>query len=225
MFGESVHADVRADGVTMDRAGLASFTLVTPEGSAPVSLSTVGEHQVANALATAAVARAMGLDVETVARGLSAATAVSRWRMEVSERPDGVSVINDAYNANPESMRAALKALVAIGRDRRTVAVLGEMRELGETSVAEHDALGRLVVRLDVDRLIAVGEEARPIHLGATQEGSWGDEAAWVPDADGAVVLLREVLAPGDVVLVKASRAAGLERVAEELVNMEVTAR
>jgi UDP-N-acetylmuramoyl-tripeptide--D-alanyl-D-alanine ligase len=128
-------------------------------------------------------------------------------------------------------MRAALKALSAIGGGRRTWAVLGEMLELGDASAAEHDALGRLVVRLDVNRLIAVGEGARPIHLGAAHEGSWGDEAAWVPDGDAALEMLRAELAPGDVVLVKASRATGLERVAAALlseggsVNEEVTAR
>jgi UDP-N-acetylmuramoyl-tripeptide--D-alanyl-D-alanine ligase len=95
--------------------------------------------------------------------------------------------------------------------------VLGEMRELGPAAGQEHDAIGRLAVRLDVSRLLAVGEGARAVHLGATHEGSWGDESAWVPDVDAAVAVLRAELRPGDVVLVKASRAAGLERVAEAL--------
>jgi UDP-N-acetylmuramoyl-tripeptide--D-alanyl-D-alanine ligase len=138
--------------------------------------------------------------------------------MEVTERPDGITVVNDAYNANPDSMRAALKALVAMAGERRTWAVLGEMRELGDASADDHDALGRLAVRLDVNRLVAVGPAARAIHLGAAHEGSWADEAAWVPDIEAALDLLREQLRPGDVVLVKASRAAGLERLAEALV-------
>jgi len=130
-------------------------------------------------------------------------------------------VINDAYNANPDSMRAALKALAAVGRgrgpDTRTVAVLGEMRELGEAALEEHDAIGRLAVRLDISRLVVVGEAARPMHLGASLEGSWADESVFVADNDEALAWLREHVRPGDVVLLKASRAAALETVAEAL--------
>src|SRR3954471_9650805 len=120
------------------------------------------------------------------------ARPASRWRMEVTTRRDGVTVVNDAYNANPDSVRAALKALAAMGRPedgprRRTWAVLGEMLELGDTALAEHDAVGRLAVRLDVARLVAVGEGARAIHAGASHEGSWGDESTWVPDAAAAL--------------------------------------
>ena len=218
MFGASVHADLRAQNVVLDQAGRARFTLMAPDGPANVALTLVGEHHVANALAAASVAHVLGLGVDLVAAELSKARAISRWRMEVTERPDGVTVVNDAYNANPESMRAALKALVAMAGGRRTWAVLGEMRELGEASAADHDSLGRLAVRLDVNRLVAVGPAARAIHLGAAHEGSWADEAAWVPDIDAALELLREQLRAGDVVLVKASRAAGLERLAEALV-------
>jgi UDP-N-acetylmuramoyl-tripeptide--D-alanyl-D-alanine ligase len=217
MFGESVHADIRADQVALDDRGRASFDLVTPAGTEPVSMQLIGEHHVSNALATAASAWALGIDVAATAKALSDATARSPWRMAVTDRPDGVTVINDAYNANPESMRAALKALAALGKRRRTWAVLGEMRELGESAPAEHDALGRLVVRLDIDRLIAVGERARAIELGAADEGLSGSEASWVPDVDSALALLETELEPGDVVLVKASRAVGLESVAEAL--------
>jgi UDP-N-acetylmuramoyl-tripeptide--D-alanyl-D-alanine ligase len=222
MVGESVHADLRAQDVRLDSRGRPRFTLVAPDGSAPVTLELVGEHHVANALAVAGVAHAVGMGVDVVAAELSKARALSRWRMEVHERPDGVTVINDAYNANPESMRAALKALVAMAGGRRTWAVLGEMRELGEASAAEHDALGRLAVRLDVNRLIAVGSAARTVHLGAAHEGSWADEAAWVPDIEAALDLLNAQLRAGDVVLVKASRAAGLERLVDALLP-EVT--
>jgi UDP-N-acetylmuramoyl-tripeptide--D-alanyl-D-alanine ligase len=222
MVGASVHADVRAQDVRLDSHGHPSFTLMAPDGAAPVTLALVGEHHVANALAVAGVAHAFGLSAEVVATELGKARAVSRWRMEVHDRPDGITVVNDAYNANPESMRAALKALVAMAGDRRTWAVLGEMRELGETSAPEHDSLGRLAVRLDVNRLVAVGEAARAVHLGAAHEGSWGDEAAWVPDIEAALDLLQAQLRPGDVVLVKASRAAGLERLANALLR-EVT--
>jgi UDP-N-acetylmuramoyl-tripeptide--D-alanyl-D-alanine ligase len=115
-------------------------------------------------------------------------------------------------------MRAALRTLAVLGGgERRTVAVLGEMLELGETAAEEHDALGRLAVRLDVSRLVVVGEGARPIHLGASLEGSWSGESVFVADAETAVEHLRGEVAPGDVVLVKASRDAGLERVADAL--------
>ncbi|HSK26458.1 MAG TPA: UDP-N-acetylmuramoyl-tripeptide--D-alanyl-D-alanine ligase [Jiangellales bacterium] len=219
LAGEAADAHVRADDVRLDGTGRASFRLVAPDGDAPVALRLVGEHHVANALATAGVGHVLGLPVAEVAQVLSAAVPRSRWRMEVTERADGVTVVNDAYNANPESVRAALKALVSLGRGRRTWAVLGEMRELGPTATEEHDAVGRLAVRLDVSRLLAVGEGARAVHLGAAHEGSWGDESAWVPDVAAAVDVLRAELRPGDVVLVKASRAAGLERVAEALLS------
>ncbi|KWX00322.1 UDP-N-acetylmuramoyl-tripeptide--D-alanyl-D-alanine ligase [Carbonactinospora thermoautotrophica] len=216
-FGESARADVRAEEVTLDEQARAAFTLRTPDGSARVQLRLHGEHQVGNALAAACVAREFGMSVEETAAALSEATAVSRWRMEVTERPDGVTVVNDAYNANPDSVRAALKALVAMARGRRTWAVLGQMAELGDASGEEHDAIGRLAVRLDVNRLVVVGQQAARIHAGAKLEGSWGEESVFVPDAEAAVELLHRELRPGDVVLIKASRAAGLERIAEAL--------
>jgi UDP-N-acetylmuramoyl-tripeptide--D-alanyl-D-alanine ligase len=208
--GESAAAEVRATDVTLDAGGRASFELATPAGTEQVRLRLYGEHHVGNALAAAAVALEAGMSLPDVAASLSAAGPASRWRMEVTERPDGVTVVNDAYNANPDSVRAALKALVAMGRGRRTWAVLGEMLELGEASTAEHDAIGRLAVRLDVSRLVAVGEGARPVHTGAVQEGSWGEESVFVPDAEAAYALLSEQLRPGDVVLFKSSRDAGL---------------
>ncbi|OPC83300.1 UDP-N-acetylmuramoyl-tripeptide--D-alanyl-D-alanine ligase [Embleya scabrispora] len=217
-FGESAEADVRAENVTLDERGRASFTLCVPEGSAPVILRLYGEHHVANALACAAVAREVGMTVEDIAAALGAAGTISRWRMEVTRRDDGVTVVNDAYNANPESMRAALKALVAMAGGNRTFAVLGAMRELGEESLTEHDAIGRLAVRLNIHRLVAVGgREAAWIDMGAKNEGSWGEESVLVPDVEAAVELLRGELAPGDVVLVKASRGVALERLADAL--------
>ncbi len=219
-FGEG-DADVRAEDVELDELGRARFSL----RGEPVALRLVGAHQVSNAVAAAAVALECGLPVAEVAAGLSEARPESRWRMEVTDRADGVTVINDAYNANPESMRAALKVLAALGRSargsraRRTWAVLGPMGELGADAGAEHDALGRLAVRLDVARLVAVGAEARLIAGGAALEGSWDGESSWVPDVDAALELLGRELRPGDVVLVKASRAAGLERVALALTD------
>jgi UDP-N-acetylmuramoyl-tripeptide--D-alanyl-D-alanine ligase len=222
-FGESAEADLRVAQLDLDPGGRPTFDLVTATDAVHVELPLVGEHQAANAAAAAAVATALGVGLHEVAGRLATVTSASRWRMEVHERSDGVVIVNDAYNANPDSMRAALKALAALGRGRgpgtRTVAVLGEMLELGESSREEHDALGRLAVRLDVNQLVVVGEGARPIHLGACLEGSWGAESVFVPDNDAAAAWLDDHLAPGDVVLLKASRAAALERVAEALVE------
>ncbi|WP_377272070.1 UDP-N-acetylmuramoyl-tripeptide--D-alanyl-D-alanine ligase [Peterkaempfera sp. SMS 1(5)a] len=221
-FGESEQAQFRARDVRLDASGRPSFTLTTPTGSASVTLRLYGEHHVSNALAAAAVAGELGMSVDDTAAALGEADALSRWRMEVVERADGVTVVNDAYNANPESVRAALRTLAAMAgtgeERRRTWAVLGEMRELGEDTLAEHDAIGRLAVRLNITKVVAVGgREAAWLDMGAKNEGSWGEESVLVSDADAAVELLRDQVRPGDVVLVKASRAAGLERVAEAL--------
>ncbi|MCF6523024.1 UDP-N-acetylmuramoyl-tripeptide--D-alanyl-D-alanine ligase [Streptomyces sp. JJ36] len=226
LFGESPDAHIRAENVRLTEHGRPAFTLRTPAGCSDVTMRLYGEHHVSNALAAAAVAHEAGMPTEEIAAALSAAETLSRWRMEVSERADGVTVVNDAYNANPDSVRAALRALAAMGRDRRTWAVLGEMAELGDEALAEHDAVGRLAVRLNVSKLVAVGgQEAVWLDMGAKNEGSWGEESVHVSDAQAAVDLLRRELRPGDVVLVKASRSAGLERVALGLLEGEVTAR
>lgn len=210
--GRARDAQVRADDVTLD-AGRARFRLVTPQGAARVALRLVGAHHVGNALAAAAVALELGATPDGVAASLSAAGPTSRWRMEVTERPDGVTVVNDAYNANPESMRAALQALVALGGDpagpgnagqRRTWAVLGRMGELGATAAAAHAEIAAAAAELGVDELVTV--DAPDYRAGRA-----------VADVDAALGLLRAELAPGDVVLVKASRAAGLERLASAL--------
>ncbi|KPC61719.1 UDP-N-acetylmuramoyl-tripeptide--D-alanyl-D-alanine ligase [Streptomyces chattanoogensis] len=225
LFGEARNAEIRAENVRLTALGQPAFTLHTPSGCSDVTMRLYGEHHVSNALAAAAVAHELGMPVDEIATALSEAGTLSRWRMEVTERADGVTVVNDAYNANPESMRAALRALVAMGtaakaKGGRTWAVLGEMAELGEDSLAEHDAVGRLVVRLNVSKLVAVGgREAAWLDMGAKNEGSWGEESVHVSDARAAVDLLRSELRPGDVVLVKASRSVGLERVAEALLD------
>ncbi len=220
-FGQRPGSQVSAEDIECDAFDRASFTLTTPRGEAPVALKLVGSHAVPNALAAAAVGWAVGMDTAAIGDALSAATPRSRWRMEINERADGLVVINDAYNASPESMRAALKSLKTIAGERRSWAILGEMLELGESSMAEHDAIGRLVVRLDVQRLVVVGEGARPMHLAAGLEGSWGQESVFVPDVESAVALLRDEVRSDDVVLVKASRAAGLETVAARLLDGE----
>ena len=238
-FGESGDADLRITDLVLDEAARPSFTLTEsgsqllapdsdsqtqwPTGpqSAAVSMQVSGAHNAANAAAAAAAGLAAGLELSEIAGVLSAAKARSKWRMEVSQTATGVTVVNDAYNANPESMAAALKALVEMGRQRnaRTWAVLGEMGEQGQEAIAAHDAIGRLIVRLQVPKLIAVGPGAKGIHLAASHEGSWGDESAWAPDPAAALAILRAELRPGDVVLIKASRSIGLEVVAKGLLD------
>jgi UDP-N-acetylmuramoyl-tripeptide--D-alanyl-D-alanine ligase len=219
LVGEGETADVRAFDVSVDELGRATFELRAGDATAPVHLQMVGRHHVGNALAVAAVALECGMPLAEVATALSEARPASRWRMEVTERSDGVLVINDAYNANPESMRAALDALDTMAAARaarggRSFAVLGEMAELGVDGPAEHEAIGQLAARLGISHVIAVGAAARPIQHGAALEGSGGSDARWVPDVDAAIELLRSELRAPDVVLVKASRAASLERVA-----------
>lgn len=227
--GTARSADVRADDVRLDDLARPGFTLLAAQTATPVQLAVHGEHQVGNALSAAAVALECGASPEQIAAALAGAAPASRHRMEVVTRADGVTVINDAYNANPDSMRAGLQALAVMARPgaghgepaRRSWAVLGEMGELGEDSITEHDRIGRLAVRLDISRLVVIGT-GRPmsaLHHGAVMEGSWGSEATMVTDADAALALLRTELHPGDVVLVKASHTAGLGALAEALVQ------
>jgi len=219
LVGRSAGATVRATEISLDLQARASFTLVTDQGSAPVALGLHGEHHVGNALAVAAVALAVGMSLQAVAAALGEARPLSRWRMEVHERPDGVTIINDAYNANPDSTRAALNALATMGQGRRTWAVLGEMRELGSDSITEHDALGRLAVRLNVTRVVAVGDGTQPIDKAARHAGSSPAESTWVPDIEAAYDLLRQRLAPGDIVLLKSSHDAGLRLLGDRLLG------
>jgi UDP-N-acetylmuramoyl-tripeptide--D-alanyl-D-alanine ligase len=219
LFGRVPEADVRAAGESLDEAGRPRFTLLTPDGSADVALRLYGAHSVNNALAAAAVAHELGMAAADIAEALSEATPASRWRMEVTERPDGVTVINDAYNANPESVRSALDTLVHMARDRRAFAVLGEMAELGAATVSEHEKIGTYAARGGLTGLIAVGETAVSVLKGAEQVGSWTGEGVRVEDADAAIAALADRLRPGDVVLVKGSRVAGLEKVAQAIVG------
>jgi UDP-N-acetylmuramoyl-tripeptide--D-alanyl-D-alanine ligase len=219
----AVHGDgdVRARDVRLGAGARAEFTLLTPEGSAEVRLRVVGQHQVPNALAAAAVGRALGVDVATVADALSQAGPVSKWRMAVSDLPGGVTLVNDAYNSNPESVRAALQALAVLAAGRRTWVVLGEMAELGQAAAQAHADVGRLVAASAVDRLIVIGTAARPIHEAAQEGsgtgGSTGVATQWVPDRHAALAAVVSGIRPGDVVLVKASRSVGLERLAAAL--------
>ncbi|OBF59867.1 UDP-N-acetylmuramoyl-tripeptide--D-alanyl-D-alanine ligase [Mycobacterium sp. 852002-50816_SCH5313054-b] len=222
-------SDVWAEGVSLDELARPRFTLHAMDSAVDVRLGVFGDHQVTNALCAGAVALQCGAGVEQVAAALQAAGPVSRHRMHVTTRADGVTVIDDAYNANPDSMRAGLQALAWIAHGggegpaekRRSWAVLGEMAELGEDAITEHDRIGRLAVRLDVSRLVVVGtgRSMSAMHHGAVMEGSWGTESVSVPGADAALALLRAEVQPGDVVLVKASNAAGLGALAEALAS------
>jgi UDP-N-acetylmuramoyl-tripeptide--D-alanyl-D-alanine ligase len=224
-------ADVWARPVTLDELARPTFTMHAGDDAVDVRLGVYGDHQVSNALCAGAVALECGATLEQVAAALAATGPVSRHRMHVTTRADGVTVIDDAYNANPDSMRAGLQALAWIAhggsqggaRPRRSWAVLGEMAELGEDAIAEHDRIGRLAVRLDVSRLVVVGSgrSMSAMHHGAVMEGSWAGEAVNAADGDAALALLRSELQPGDVVLVKASNAAGLGALAEALATAD----
>ncbi|MBY0286714.1 MAG: UDP-N-acetylmuramoyl-tripeptide--D-alanyl-D-alanine ligase [Mycobacteriaceae bacterium] len=223
----SAEADVWADAVTLDELARPRFTLHGGGGQVDVALAVHGDHQVSNALCAAAVALECGATLDQVAAALAAAGPASAHRMQVATRADGVTIVNDAYNANPDSMRAGLKALAWMAREgrghRRSWAVLGEMAELGDDAISEHDNIGRLAVRLDVSRLIVIGtgRAMSAMHHGAVMEGSWGPEATMVADADAALAVLRSELRPGDVVLVKGSNSAGLGALADLLIADE----
>ena len=222
-FGRSPGADVRAAGdVRLDEADRPGFKLVIGGALAPVQLRLHGEHNVHNALAAAALAGQLGMPVDEVAARLSAAEPRSRWRMEVTDRADGVIVVNDAYNANPEAVQAALATLAAMARGRRAFAVLGPMSELGAAAAERHEEAGGYAARSGLAGLIVVGDEAAPMLTGAKAEPCWMGELIQAADADAALDALRNQLAPGDVVLVKASRSAGLERVALALTGEPV---
>lgn len=232
--GRAASADVRIGEVVVDGGGRPGFALHHGQETAEVHLRLVGEHQALNAAAAAAAALALGLRLDAAAPALSRVATLSRWRMEVADRDDGVTVVNDSYNANPDSMAAALGALVALAGDpsrtggrRRTLAVLGEMRELGEDSRAEHEAVGDLAARLGVDWIVAVGEPAAGIVAGAAAQRRNDDghrgEIVSLEDTNTATAWLEQHLRPGDVVLLKASRGARLDRVADALLSQPAT--
>ncbi|MCS6558511.1 UDP-N-acetylmuramoyl-tripeptide--D-alanyl-D-alanine ligase [Curtobacterium flaccumfaciens] len=223
-FGTSVEADYRITGIETDRSGT-RFTLTAPPGQpggpdhVDVRLAILGEHHAMNASAALTVAHLWGVPLAGGAAALASMTRAERWRMELLQGgPEGVTVINDAYNASPDSTAAALRTLAQIVRPgERTVAVLGEMAELGEYSVEEHDRIGRLVVRLGIGQLVVVGRGAMPIHQAATLEGSWDGESVYIEDVDDAVRAMQEMLRPGDVVLVKSSKSAELRFLGDRL--------
>ncbi|HEY0261277.1 MAG TPA: UDP-N-acetylmuramoyl-tripeptide--D-alanyl-D-alanine ligase, partial [Lacisediminihabitans sp.] len=216
-FGLDPRADVRADDLRATASGT-SFRLSVGAASRTVRLRILGEHHVMNALAAVAVASELGVPLDDTVEALESIRRAERWRMEVLEREDGIVVVNDAYNASPDSMAAALKTLAQItGPGQRSVAVLGEMTALGPYSDEEHDRIGRLVVRLNIGRLVVVGHGARHIHNAAGLEGSWDGESVLVETADEAYELLEGYLKAGDVVLVKSSKSAELRFLGDRL--------
>ncbi len=186
-----------------------------------VQLQILGEHHVFNAMAALATADQLHLDMDTAIKAIEAMPLAERWRMELHRRPDGLTVINDAYNASPDSMKAALQTLAELGRQtgKKTVAILGEMAELGEYSITEHDAIGRIVVRLNLGQLVVIGAGAKLIHMGATQEGSWDGESKYFEQIYEAEQYLREMLTGEEIVLVKSSKSANLRYLGDALLE------
>jgi len=215
-FGRADDADVRADDVVLDADGRASCTIAHGDERVAIRLQVPGEHMVGNALAAVAVGIEVGVGLADAAEA-AANTAVSRWRMETFTTSEGVRVLNDAYNANPESMAAALRTARWMAGDGRLIAVLGTMAELGAVSLQEHERIGALTARLGVARLVTVGGQAEPIAVAALREGLEPDAVMQVDDVEAALAQLHATLVEGDLVLCKASRSAGLERVAEGL--------
>ena len=200
LFGEKSKCEIRAADVEV-REGRAHFDLVTPDGRAAVGLQLLGMHQISNALAAAAAATALKIPIETISAALSTAEVSSKWRMEISQIGE-ITLINDSYNANPESVAAALRTLALISQESGGVswAILGKMQELGESSAAEHAAIGRLVCEIGIDNLVVVGIKDYLADLD-------GASAVHYFDTKADAMAIVEHFAPGDVVLVKASRS------------------
>ncbi|MDF2575808.1 MAG: UDP-N-acetylmuramoylalanyl-D-glutamate--2,6-diaminopimelate ligase [Agromyces sp.] len=217
-FGLGGHVDVRATQLSVHARGT-DFTVTVPGGeTARVHFGVLGEHHVMNALAAIAASIELGVPLPVIVEALESMTLAERWRMQVMGGRDGITVINDAYNASPDSMSAALKTLAQVqAPGTRTIAVLGEMSELGEFSGEEHDRIGLLAVRLGISQLIVVGEGARRLHISAINEGSWDGESAYVETADEAFDLVTATARPGDTVLVKSSNSAGLRHLGDRL--------
>ncbi|MCS4536190.1 UDP-N-acetylmuramoyl-tripeptide--D-alanyl-D-alanine ligase [Corynebacterium sp. HS2168-gen11] len=215
--------DVYASDIVLDESARARFTLHFNDATAPIALQVHGEHQVSNALAAAAAALAAGIPFATVAAQLSAHTAASEHRMDVQVRADGLTVVDDSYNANPDSMRAALTAAVNMRTPQgRVIAVLGPMGELGVTARNDHEAVIEYAHDLGVDAVMAIGEHP-DVHAYATRSRQLGIPCQWLGDAASGLTALREYIQPHDVVLVKASNAAQLWTIASGLLECAAT--
>lgn len=220
-FGYAADANFRLLATRLSLSGT-EIDLEVKGKQYSVTLRLLGEHQAMNLLAALAAANLLGADIEASLKIASEIDMAERWRMQLISAPGGYFVINDAYNASPDSMKAALQTLAVLGRQgHRTIAVLGQMAELGDYSTYEHDQIGRLVVRLNIDKLFVVGDEAKLIHMGATQEGSWSGESEFISSISNAFDIISERLLPGDVVLVKASNIAGLRFLGDDLAGVK----
>lgn len=216
-FGLHPEADIRATDIESSADGT-TFILHVDDTSLPVRFRVLGEHHVMNALAAAAVGSELGLEPGQIVDVLEAATLAAPGRMEVLGGRDGITIINDAYNASPDSMSAALRTLAQIKKPGgRSVAVLGAMSELGEYTIEEHLRIGLQAVRLGISELVVVGTEARNLHISAINEGSWDGESVFFEHIDGAYDYLVSTLRADDTVLVKSSNAAGLQRLGDRL--------
>jgi UDP-N-acetylmuramoyl-tripeptide--D-alanyl-D-alanine ligase len=215
-FGQSSAADVRAYDLVVTASGTTCEIEVAGERM-PLYLRVLGAHHVNNAMAAIAAAGVLGVAASDAIARLETLEIAERWRMQPMGS-DRVRIINDAYNASPDSMAAALRTLAQItGPGERTVAVLGAMSELGETAGEEHDRIGLLAVRLNIQRIVVVGPEARRLYISAIGEGSWDSEAVHFPDQDSAFEYLRTELRDGDRVLVKSSNSVGLRHLGDRL--------
>jgi UDP-N-acetylmuramoyl-tripeptide--D-alanyl-D-alanine ligase len=217
-FGADEGADVRVCDVVLDRLARPRFRLLTPAGAADVTLRVHGRHQAFNAAAAVAAGLAAGVELDDAVAALASTSALSPHRMQLCERDDGLVVLDDAYNANPDSVRAALHALTGIAAGaRRSWAVLGAMRELGEESDALHASVGAAAAQDGVDELLVVGADAAAVADGARRVSGWRGRVREVADADAAAALLRAEASGDDAVLVKASNSEQLWRVADAL--------
>jgi len=219
-FGTSENSGVWASDIAVTLSGT-KFVLHIGANSFDVQLNILGEHQVMNALAAIEVSLLLGLPIEETIAALELMPLAERWRMQLLNGPKGSFVINDAYNASPDSTKAALQTLATLGRQgHRTIAVLGEMAELGSAAAEQHDAIGRIAVRLNIDQVVVVGERAKLIHMGASQEGSWDGESKFFDSIDEALEAVRGLLGSGDVVLVKSSKSAELRHLGDALAEV-----
>ncbi|MGB3374011.1 MAG: UDP-N-acetylmuramoyl-tripeptide--D-alanyl-D-alanine ligase [Microbacterium sp.] len=215
-FGQAENADVRAEEVVVTSSGT-SCTVIHDGQRLPLSLQVLGAHHIANALAAIAAASVLGISASDSIARLETLQIAERWRMQPMGS-DRVRIINDAYNASPDSMAAALRTLAQItAPEERTVAVLGAMSELGEAAGEEHDRIGLLAVRLNIRRIVVVGAEARRLYLSVVGEGSWDSEAVHLLDQDAAFEYLKTELRDGDRVLVKSSNSVGLRHLGDRL--------
>lgn len=215
-------ADASATGIESGLDGTEFVLRCAPHPDHPVMLQILGEHHVYNALATLLAVDSLNLDLVPAITALGKLERAERWRMEKFTLANGAIVINDAYNASPDSAAAALKTLAILARQtgRRAVAVFGEMADLGEASWQEHKDLGILAVRLNIAQMYVVGEAAKMVHNSTSFEGSWDGESAYTDTIDEMESILREAIQPNDIVLFKSSKSANLRFLGDRIAGV-----